>query len=71
LDFDQDDEARSSFDQRCNEGPAGTLHEVALPMSWDRSIFYLGRPLADANRIDDPVAYTSIDCMAGAPDAPL
>jgi hypothetical protein len=40
-------------------------------MSWDRSIFYLGRPLADANRIDDPVAYTSIDCMAGAPDAPL
>jgi hypothetical protein len=39
-----------------NERPAGALHETPFPMSWDRSIFHLRRPLANRDGTDDPFA---------------
>jgi len=69
--FDEDNEPRSSFDQRRNEGPARAFHQITLPMPWHRSIFHLRRPLAYRDCIDDPFALPAIGCVARAADAPL
>jgi len=52
--FDQLDEPGMTLDQDCDMAVFSASEEVALPMPRNRSVLYLGRPLSDRYRVDDP-----------------
>lgn len=69
--LNQYDEAGGSLDKRGDECPAGTFHQVALPVSRHGPVLNLCRPLADGDGTEDAFPRAAIYCMMRATDPPL
>ena len=68
--FDQNDEPRLSFNQRCNEGTARALHKITFPVSGYCSILSFRWPLPDGDSSENPLSCSTVGRTVGPTDPP-